>query len=77
MINYQNTPEQITEEIISYYHGFSLLDYEEATILAIREVNNLLNLIPENIHNSSKEWILNPTYTTLKSVLEILNQKIK
>lgn len=91
MINYSLTPEQISEEIISYYEsnaqyfdGYKFHKPFEITCvrLAIDKVTDLLSVCPETlnsgcINNGYNCRKRNPAYTALKSVLEILNSKIK
>lgn len=77
MINFSQTSEQIAEEIISYYKEstkffLGYLSEKKHIELAIDKVTDLLQVCSEWDYrqNSSK-------HAVLKSVVEILNSKLK
>lgn len=82
MINFTKQPEQIGEEIISYYRIQLGTDRGETSNckLAIYLIENMLIVVPKTVLKHKFFGLFefpNPTYTTLKSVLEILNSKLK
>lgn len=82
MINFSKQPKEIAEEIVSYYENKLLSRFLSAAEiklcheLAIHYVKGLLS-VSIGMECFYGKWREPGDYTTLKSVLEILNQKIK